>query len=152
MKIVYIAGQGGHLAQFERFKKLAVHGKNDILLTDIKRKDFVGLDVIECGELRPKTGFNLAGAIKYAFNLLFIIYPKIIRQGDVVISFGPGIAILPAFLFKITNKKVIHIETWSRFETKSLTGRFMYKLADKFYIQNEGLLNIYPKSIYSGRL
>ncbi|HAO9336376.1 TPA: polysaccharide biosynthesis protein, partial [Escherichia coli] len=48
--------------------------------------------------------------------------------------------------------KVIYIETWSRFTTYSLSGRIMYRLSNKFYIQNKSLLELYPKAIYSGRL
>ncbi len=152
MKVIYIAGEGGHLAQLERFNALIEVKSNSILLTDIKKKDIKNMEIFECGELRSKNGFNVISATKYIFGLIFKVYPKILKQGDVIISFGPGIALLPALLFKLSNKKVIHIETWSRFETKSLTGWLMYKLADRFYIQNRELLKQYPKSIYSGRL
>lgn len=70
----------------------------------------------------------------------------------VIISTGPGIAISAGIAAKLFRVKIIHIETWSRFYSKSFTGRIMYKLADKFYVQNEELLKIYPKAIYSGRL
>ncbi|EFD8919357.1 polysaccharide biosynthesis protein, partial [Escherichia coli] len=36
--------------------------------------------------------------------------------------------------------------------TYSLSGRIMYRLSNKFYIQNKSLLKLYPKAIYSGRL
>ncbi|MCM8011711.1 UDP-N-acetylglucosamine transferase subunit ALG14, partial [Enterobacter hormaechei] len=32
------------------------------------------------------------------------------------------------------------------------SGRIMYHLASKFYVQNESLLQLYPKAIFSGRL
>ena len=69
-----------------------------------------------------------------------------------VISTGPGISIVPALLYKLLGRKVIHIETWSRFKTRSPTGRVMYVLADKFYVQNRSLLKFYPRATYSGRL
>jgi UDP-N-acetylglucosamine:LPS N-acetylglucosamine transferase len=70
-----------------------------------------------------------------------------------VISTGPGISILTALFFKLfTKAKVIHVETWSRFYSKSLTGRILYRLSDFFFVQNEELLKLYPKAIYRGRL
>ncbi|MTI25930.1 polysaccharide biosynthesis protein, partial [Fulvivirga kasyanovii] len=69
-----------------------------------------------------------------------------------VISTGPGISIFFCILFKLMGKKIIHLETWSRFYSKSNTGRWMYHIADYFYIQNESLKTIYPKAIYVGRL
>ncbi|MDD2698435.1 MAG: hypothetical protein PHF17_06500 [Arcobacteraceae bacterium] len=62
-----------------------------------------------------------------------------------VVSTGPGIVSL---FFKIFGKKIVFVETWSRFETKSMTG----KIADKFYIQNKSLQKHYPKAIYGGLL
>jgi len=69
-----------------------------------------------------------------------------------VISTGPGISILISLFFKLLGKKIIFIETWSRFETQSMTGKVMYRIADKFYIQNKSLQKYYPKAIYGGLL
>ncbi|HAS0848176.1 TPA: polysaccharide biosynthesis protein, partial [Enterobacter hormaechei subsp. xiangfangensis] len=69
-----------------------------------------------------------------------------------IVTTGPGIAISAAIAAKLLNVKIIHIETWSRFTTRSFSGRIMYHLASKFYVQNESLLQLYPKAIFSGRL
>ncbi|HBH9612460.1 polysaccharide biosynthesis protein, partial [Escherichia coli] len=70
----------------------------------------------------------------------------------VIVTTGPGIAIAATLAAKLVGTKVIYIETWSRFTTYSLSGRIMYRLSNKFYIQNKSLLELYPKAIYSGRL
>ena len=71
----------------------------------------------------------------------------------IIISTGPGIIIPISLYFKFKkNIQIVFLETWSRFETKSFTGRFMYKIADKFYIQNKSLKKLYPNSIYGGLL
>ncbi|WP_081652368.1 PssD/Cps14F family polysaccharide biosynthesis glycosyltransferase [Cyclobacterium qasimii] len=79
---------------------------------------------------------------------------KIKKKYDVlsVISTGPGLAIPFSFLFKRGHSKIVFIETWSRFETQSYAGKVMYRLADKFYIQNKSQVKFYPKAIYSGLL
>jgi hypothetical protein len=68
------------------------------------------------------------------------------------ISTGPGVALLSGLLFKIFRKKIVYIETWSRFYSKSMTGKYMYLLAGRFYVQNIELLQLYPNAIYSGLL
>nr|WP_301538293.1 PssD/Cps14F family polysaccharide biosynthesis glycosyltransferase [Providencia rettgeri] len=68
------------------------------------------------------------------------------------ISTGPGLAIPAAIITKIYGGKVIHIETWSRFHSKSFTGRILYYIADVFYVQNKSLLKLYPNATYSGLL
>ena len=57
-----------------------------------------------------------------------------------IISTGPGLVVLPALLIRLTGGVVIHIETWSRFETASLTGRVMYHLSSVFMSKTESYL------------
>ena len=73
-------------------------------------------------------------------------------KDKVLISTGPGIAIIPAIAMRAKGGVVIHVETWSRFTTKSATGRLMYLLAQHFLIQNTSLTRHYPTAIYAGRL
>jgi beta-1,4-N-acetylglucosaminyltransferase len=85
------------------------------------------------------------------FKLLTVINKK--HNIHVLISTGPGVAILSAFYFKLFKKvKIIHIESWSRFYSKSLTGRCLYKLSDVFYVQNQELISLYSKAKFRGRL
>ena len=46
--------------------------------------------------------------------------------------------------------KIIYIETFANSETKSLTGRLVYPIADLFIVQWESMLKLYPKAIYGG--
>lgn len=69
-----------------------------------------------------------------------------------VITTGPGICIPFSLFFKLFRVPIVYIETWSRFRTKSFSGRIMYRFANKFYVQNESLLELYPDAIYSGLL
>jgi hypothetical protein len=34
--------------------------------------------------------------------------------------------------------------------TKTMTGKFIYKIADRFIVQWENMLNLYPDAIYGG--
>jgi UDP-N-acetylglucosamine:LPS N-acetylglucosamine transferase len=69
-----------------------------------------------------------------------------------VISTGPGMCIIPSLLFRLLGREVIHLETWSRFDSRSFTGRVMYRVATKFYVQNASLMSLYRNAIYAGRL
>lgn len=85
-------------------------------------------------------------------SLLLIVH--LLNKYKIVglLSTGPGIVILPAIIMRLFGIKVVFIETWSRFTSKSYTGMFMHKIANKFYIQNKSLEEIYINSIYAGRL
>ncbi|HEQ3516632.1 TPA: polysaccharide biosynthesis protein [Vibrio cholerae] len=152
MNIVFIAGEGGHAAQFKRFLMKSGLTNKFMVLTDEGNSSFKGFPVICSGSIRGKFGFTLKDFVFYFYRFIFKIMPRLIYEGDCIISFGPGVAIMPAVIFKLLGRKVIHIETWSRFKSKSMTGKFMYYIADVFYVQNESLLKVYPKAIFSGRL
>jgi UDP-N-acetylglucosamine:LPS N-acetylglucosamine transferase len=88
-----------------------------------------------------------------ALNNFFKIASLILRYNPAaLISTGPGVVIVPALLFKLLRRKVIYLETNSRFTTRSLTGKVMIHLASRFYIQNTDLQTIYPKAIFAGQL
>jgi UDP-N-acetylglucosamine:LPS N-acetylglucosamine transferase len=154
-KIILVAGEGGH---FEQAKRLYFNMReemlgNVIVLTDTHNKKITP-EILHCelGDFRGKDGFNLYGFFRHLKNIYSIVMP-IIKSNDVaLISTGPGIAILPALLVKVFGGKVVHIETWSRFYSKSGAGKIMYLIADKFYFQNKELSLVYPKGIYAGRL
>ena len=38
----------------------------------------------------------------------------------------------------------------AKVETGSLTGKLMYRIADKFYVQWREMLNVFPKAIFKG--
>lgn len=160
--IVLIYGAGGHRAQMERLL-----GKINPLISDRDVK-FLSItetaasishpDLIESFELPPFRSkyFSIKKLLmvpkKYIHFLSCFLQIKKKYRVISVISTGPGLAIPFSILFKLARAKIIFIETWSRFETQSYAGKVMYRVADRFYIQNESLARFYPKAIYSGLL
>ncbi|EGR1172476.1 PssD/Cps14F family polysaccharide biosynthesis glycosyltransferase [Vibrio parahaemolyticus] len=154
--VAFVAGQGGHFSQFERLYRHYVNHDVDctnLLITDELKPgcSFEGR-AIEVGELRPKKGFSFTSLYHHLIRCIDVAREFKKYDRITLISTGPGIALSCSLLAKIYGGKVIHIETWSRFYNKSFTGRFIYYLADHFYVQNSELLAIYPKAKYSGRL
>lgn len=68
------------------------------------------------------------------------------------ISTGPGISIIPSILLRILGKKVIFIETFCRFYTRSMTGRMMNIVSSEFWVQNKEQTHLYKNSKFCGRL
>jgi UDP-N-acetylglucosamine:LPS N-acetylglucosamine transferase len=156
--ILFIYGVGGHKEQMKRLINILdseIKGFNKIALIE-KDAELDSFDKIYT--LPPARGkFSyIKSIIAFPFFLIysfFIIFKILLTSNiKVIISTGPGIALVPSLIFRILGKKVIFIETWSRFNTTSITGKLMYKIATVFYIQNKELLEVYPTAIYSGRL
>lgn len=159
--ILLIYGSGGHNEQMARlFKQLKEKDKlnefNFLSLCDNDVKHILTENYITTPTITDKFSYLklIIKLPKRVFSILKIC-KKIKKEfnPDFCISTGPGLCIISSLYFKLfTKTKIIHIETWSRFYTKSLTGRFLYKIADYFFIQNTELLNVYPKAKFSGRL
>ncbi len=155
--ILFVYGEGGHTAQMNRLAPKIIENLKEkyeiVTLSDVKTQPAWSSKHYVTGEVRGKYShkeiFTNSGPIK-VISSLFGISKN--HKVQVVVTTGPGIGIFAALFFKIRGSKVVHVESWSRFETASLTGKVMYKLADKFYIQNNSLKKLYPKAIYSGVL
>ncbi|HBM2575075.1 TPA: hypothetical protein LUX82_001045 [Enterobacter hormaechei subsp. xiangfangensis] len=153
---LFIYGEGGHRAQMNRLMK-RIGGeinKNKISLSDYKIKEEWSDKHYVTREFRNKYStftsvlrFNQLHQIKVCLQI------HKTHRIKVVVSTGPDVALIPAFYFKyIVGAKIIHLETWSRFETKSFTGRIMSLIADEFYVQHKTLLKQYKKAKFSGVL
>lgn len=154
-------GSGGHNEQMARLlKQLSAEDK-------LKEFNFISFCDHDVKHILTENYYTTPSVTdKFSYLKLIIRLPKrvfyILRtcrkikkefNPDFCISTGPGLCIISGLYFKLFSKaKIIHIETWSRFYTKSLTGRFLYKIADHFFIQNTELLSVYPKAKFSGRL
>lgn len=88
------------------------------------------------------------------FNLLKNIFLSIKifakEKPDVVICTGVLATIPMCLIAKLCRKKLIYIESFAKINSPTLTGKLMYKFADKFYVQWESMLKCYPKAIYKG--
>lgn len=158
--LLLIYGEGGHNAQMQRLlDKVGFSADNVstkvVALNDSPKVNIAPqVDQFILPALRDKhEGFSLRLAFGGIFSSVQCTY-RILRRYDcrVLLSTGPGIAIVPSFIFRLLGKDVIHVETWSRFETTSHTGKLMYRLATQFYVQNQEQTAIYPKAIWAGRL
>jgi UDP-N-acetylglucosamine:LPS N-acetylglucosamine transferase len=156
--ILLIYGSGGHNEQMRRLFDAISPELSDchfISLCDDDVKYVLTSEYYIVPTVTHKYSY-----LKGFFKVPYSIYTsmKVIRElrklhaVDYAISTGPGISIIAAILLKRHQIPMIFIETWSRFYSKSISGRIMYYLAKHFFVQNEGLLKIYPKAVYKGRL
>lgn len=148
-KICLVSSSGGHFEQLLMLRKLNTwydtfivtertkYNKNDnkikYYLLQINRKE----------KLFP---------LKFLVNGIKSLYIIIKEKPDVIISTGVLSAIPMIWLGHKFHKKVIYIESFAKVTSSTQTGKFVYnhKLADRFYVQWDSMLKIYPKAIYKG--
>lgn len=146
-KICFISSSGGHFEQLmmlkpliEKYDGFVVTEKTQYMTNDKDIKYFLS-------QVNRKEKVWILKMIKN-FYLSFKIFLK--EKPDFIISTGVLATIPICVIAKIFGKKVIYIESFAKIHDSTLTGRLLYKFADKFYVQWEDLLQIYPKATFKG--
>jgi UDP-N-acetylglucosamine:LPS N-acetylglucosamine transferase len=68
----------------------------------------------------------------------------------VILSTGAGLAV-PFFLVgKLLGIRLVYVESVTRIETISLTGRLVYRLADRFFVQWPEAARRLPRAEFAG--
>lgn len=151
-KVLFISSTGGHLSELLQLEKLfnkydyhIITEKTDSTIC-LKEKYGKKIDYLIYGTKHHffsylwKTPINI---IK-SFYFYFKIRPK------VVITTGAHTAVWMCYIAKIFRSKIVYIETLANIKTKTLSGKLIYPICDKFIVQWQSMEQLYPKAIYGG--
>ena len=147
MKVCVACSAGGHLTEILQIKDsyeeydhfyITFMRENSIELSKKRKVYFV-----EDPERSIRKFFK---CFLQSFAILWKERPQII------ITTGAGVAIPSCFLGKfLFGCKIVFIESFCRIDKPSLTGRIIYPIADKFFVQWKKLLKEYgDKAVYRG--
>uniref|UniRef100_A0A3Q3G6I3 UDP-N-acetylglucosamine transferase subunit ALG14 n=1 Tax=Labrus bergylta TaxID=56723 RepID=A0A3Q3G6I3_9LABR len=106
----------------------------------------------ECCFLRGSRKSRFVSLLR---NVLIPLFNCVLFQ---VLCNGPGTCVplcVAGLLLGILGMKkvlIVYVESVCRVETLSLTGKIIYCISDYFFVQWPSLRNIYPKSIFLGRI
>ena len=88
--------------------------------------------------------------MKIIFLILLELFNYIKFRPKYIVTTGAHIAGPMCCIGKIFGSKIIFIETFANINTKTITGKLVYKFADLFLVQWEDMLKLYPKAKYWG--
>ena len=72
------------------------------------------------------------------------------HRPHVILSTGAGLAV-PFFLVgKLRRRRLVYVESLTRIESSSLSGRLVYPLADRFFVQWPEAARSRRRAIYAG--
>ena len=153
-KVIFISSTGGHLNELMQFK--SIFNKYDYYI--ITEKDKVNMNLVE--EYKEKIFFLPYGTrakiftyiFKYFFLCLKTVYLYFKIRPDAIVTTGTHTAGPMCIMGKIFRSKVIYIETYANRNTKTVTGKLIYPIADLFIVQWEEMLKLYPKAKYGGSI
>ena len=148
VKICFAASTGGHFEQLTMLKEL-MNKYDCFILTEktIYNTQIDGKKMYYLKQVNRKDKTVFLNLIANAFKSLGIFIKE---KPDVVICTGV-LAMIPMCLTaKLFGKKLIYIESFAKVTSPTETGKLMYKYADRFYVQWEQMLKVFPNAIYLG--
>ncbi len=151
-KVLFISSTGGHLSEMmmlnDLFKKYDYHIITEKTKTTKNLKD----------KYHERINYLIYGTkdhpFSYPFKLLVNCFKSVyfyfkIRP-DFIVTTGAHTAGPMCCLGKIFGSRIIYIETFANMNTKTITGKLIYKFADLFIVQWKSMLKLYPKATYGG--
>ena len=163
MRLLIILGEGGHTKQMIRLVELLgseydyhyLLAENDPVSANKILTPGPIYRIIQVRTKRQGVTDNAFTVLRKSLHALQQSW-RVLSQArpDAIIGAGPSLEIPIALVARLRRIPLIHVETASRPETITLTGRIIYRLhlASRFYVQWEHFLADYPRARYAGRL
>ncbi len=147
LKLCFAASSGGHFEQLMMLKSLML--KHDSFI--VTEKTLYVTDAgIKCYYLSQVNRKEVMFIPKMIVNSFFSMMILIREKPDAVICTGV-LAMIPLCIFaKISGRKLIYIESFAKVTSATISGKFLYRYADRFYVQWEDMLTIFPDAVYKG--
>lgn len=145
VKIMYLSSCGGHLVQLLKVARGLAEPSSMFVVND--RTDLADI-------MRDRTVLitHAERNLKQIYNFLEALIVVLTHRPKVFISTGAAPAIPFGLVCRVIGCRVIFIESLSRITSPSLTAKFMYYIANDFYIQWKPLKKFFPKAKYLGSL
>ena len=151
-KVLFISSTGGHLSEMLQLKPL--FKKYDYHIITEKTKSTIGLK----DKYKNKVDYLVYGTKHHMLSYIFIFTYNIFKslflfikiRPKIIITTGTHTAVPICYIGKLFGSKIIFIETFANSETKTLSGKLVYPIANLFIVQWESMLKLYPKAVYGG--
>lgn len=146
-RILFISSMGGHLNEllqldsiFSKYDYLLVTEENES--TKFLKDTYKNVEYLKYGTKKDllKYFYIFFSNIVRSFKIIFKFKPQII------ITTGTHTAVPSCYIGKLFGAKIIYIETYANITNKTLAGRIIHPIANKFIVQWESMTKLYKNS------
>lgn len=147
-KLCFAASSGGHFEQISMLKPLMDEYDSFVITEATEYKASIkGEKMYYLHQVNRKEWSLPLWMLVNAFKSFLLLVKE---KPDVVITTGV-LAMVPLCLMaKAFGKKLVYIESFAKVSSPTETGRFLYKFADRFYVQWQSMKKFYPNAIFLG--
>ena len=148
MKVCLVGSSGGHLSHLKLLQSYW-EDKDRFWVTFDKEDARSILETEKVYSCHYPTNRNIKNLLKNT-----ILAFKVLRQEkpDLIISSGAAIAVPFFYIGKLYGAKTVYIEVFDRINSPTLTGKLVYPVTDKFFVQWEEMKKVYPKAVNLGSI
>ena len=151
-KVLFISSTGGHLSEMMQLKSMFdrydYHIITEKTKSNQKLKETYG----------KRIDFLIYGTKDHIFSYPFKLIANCFKslyfyfkiRPDFIVTTGAHTAGPMCCIGKLLGSRIIYIETFANKDTKTITGKLIYRFADLFIVQWESMLKLYPKAVYGG--
>lgn len=153
-KVLFISSTGGHLNELMQLEP--IFNKYEYFIITEKDKSTIDLK----NKYDKKISYLFYGTRKKFFSYPFIfiancfkslfLYVKL--RPKYIVTTGTHTAVPICYIGKFFGSKIIFIESFANKNTKTLSGKMIYPIANLFIVQWEEMLKLYPKAVLGGSI
>jgi UDP-N-acetylglucosamine:LPS N-acetylglucosamine transferase len=147
LTLCFAASSGGHLEQLLMLAPLMEKYPSFLVTEHTSYRIKINIETYQMLQVNRKEVSLLPRMIVNSFHSLYLLWKK---KPDLIICTGVLAMIPLCLLGKVFGAKLVFIESFAKIDSPTLTGKFLYKYADQFYVQWEGMKKFYPNAIYLG--
>ena len=151
-RVMFISSTGGHFNELLQLEKMFNNYDYSIVTEKTKSNAYLK------DKYKDRVSYLIYGTkyhfISYPFKFCFnfiksgFIYLK--YRPDYIITTGVHTAVPMCIIGKILGSKIIYIETFANMVSKTVTGKLIYPITDKFIVQWESMKKLYPNADFGG--
>ena len=151
-KVLFISSTGGHFSELQQlsplFEKYDYHiiTEKDESTKGLKEKYGEKISYLPYGTRKKIIRYIFI----YAYLCLKTIFLYFKIRPRYIVTTGTHTAGPMCYLGKLFGSKIIYIETFANMASKTVTGRLLYPVADRFIIQWSSMKKFYPNAVDGG--
>jgi beta-1,4-N-acetylglucosaminyltransferase len=157
MKLLVVLGEGGHTTELLNLVDLlegpyeyhyVVSAEDNLSVDRIRRPGPIHSVWRPRGKDTPWPAAVLRtmGVGLQSVHVLLQVRPT------AILSSGPAIAVPISLAGRLLGVRILYVECAARVTNLSMTGRIMYNIAHRFFVQWPQLKDKWPRALYEGRL
>lgn len=147
IKVCFAASSGGHLEQLLALKPL-MERYDSFILTE-KTSYQVQLPVRAC-YVRQVNRHEATFVPRMIANTVTSLRYWLSERPDVIVCTGVLATIPFCLIGRALGGRLVYIESFAKTDSPTMTGRLLSKRTDRFYVQWESMLSVYPDARFVG--